>query len=98
MVGSGCGCRYSQFISLEATVYRRKWMASDSGSNFEKEISSGPSGLPDTSSDVTDCVVCGDKSSGKHYGQFSCEGCKSFFKRSLQLSGTQDKKEQEKFS
>ena len=23
--------------------------------------------------DIT-CVVCGDKSSGKHYGQYTCEG------------------------
>lgn len=25
-----------------------------------------------------ECVVCGDKSSGKHYGQFTCEGKTSF--------------------
>ena len=26
-----------------------------------------------------ECVVCGDKSSGKHYGQFTCEGKFSIF-------------------
>jgi len=30
------------------------------------------------------CPICGDRISGFHYGIFSCESCKGFFKRTVQ--------------
>ncbi|XP_007941403.1 estrogen receptor [Orycteropus afer afer] len=34
------------------------------------------------------CAVCNDYASGYHYGVWSCEGCKAFFKRSIQGNNT----------
>ncbi|KAG7222450.1 hypothetical protein CRUP_032946, partial [Coryphaenoides rupestris] len=34
--------------------------------------------------DMHFCAVCRDCASGYHYGVWSCEGCKAFFKRSIQ--------------
>ncbi|KAM3919897.1 estrogen receptor beta [Leptodactylus fuscus] len=39
---------------------------------------------PGSKRDTHFCAVCSDYASGYHYGVWSCEGCKAFFKRSIQ--------------
>ncbi|XP_028252539.1 estrogen receptor isoform X2 [Parambassis ranga] len=47
------------------------------------ELGAGTGGFEMTK-ETRFCAVCSDYASGYHYGVWSCEGCKAFFKRSIQ--------------
>ncbi|XP_059549965.1 estrogen receptor beta [Myotis daubentonii] len=67
--------------SLEHTlpVNRETLKRKVSGSSCASPVTS-----PSSKRDAHVCAVCSDYASGYHYGVWSCEGCKAFFKRSIQ--------------
>lgn len=52
----------------------------------ERMSSTNEKGSPsmESAKETRYCAVCNDYASGYHYGVWSCEGCKAFFKRSIQ--------------
>nr|XP_030711053.1 estrogen receptor beta isoform X1 [Globicephala melas]XP_030711054.1 estrogen receptor beta isoform X1 [Globicephala melas]XP_030711055.1 estrogen receptor beta isoform X1 [Globicephala melas]XP_030711056.1 estrogen receptor beta isoform X1 [Globicephala melas]XP_030711057.1 estrogen receptor beta isoform X1 [Globicephala melas]XP_030711058.1 estrogen receptor beta isoform X1 [Globicephala melas]XP_030711059.1 estrogen receptor beta isoform X1 [Globicephala melas]XP_030711060.1 estrogen r len=67
--------------SLEHTLpgNRETLKRKASGSSCASPVTS-----PSSKRDAHFCAVCSDYASGYHYGVWSCEGCKAFFKRSIQ--------------
>uniref|UniRef100_A0A3B5L668 Uncharacterized protein n=1 Tax=Xiphophorus couchianus TaxID=32473 RepID=A0A3B5L668_9TELE len=56
------------------------WLESKSHEGIKSSACSSAVGK----ADMHFCAVCHDYASGYHYGVWSCEGCKAFFKRSIQ--------------
>ena len=62
-----------------ATQLNEMILAQNSGENGAIGAGGGALGIG-----IGACPICGDEISGFHYGTFSCESCKGFFKRTVQ--------------
>ncbi|XP_066533472.1 estrogen receptor [Hoplias malabaricus] len=77
------------YLELSASsMYRSGVLAGQSTAEREELCSATESQdmfkTYDLAKETRYCAVCSDYASGYHYGVWSCEGCKAFFKRSIQ--------------